>query len=84
MTGSASSVLAEIEAEIARATVKFPTWPTDALHAVGVVAEEMGGASKGGNATDLRATQIHAENRAKGSRATRGNVDPLPDESRPL
>ncbi len=42
MTGSASSVLAEIEAEISRATAKFPTWPTDALHAVGVVAEEMG------------------------------------------
>ena len=42
VTGSASSVLADIEAEIARATAKFPTWPTDALHAVGVVAEEMG------------------------------------------
>ncbi len=39
---SASSVLAQIEAEIQRATAKFPTWPTDALHAVGVVGEEMG------------------------------------------
>lgn len=41
-TCSASSVLAEIEAEITRATAKFPTWPTDAVHAAGVVAEEMG------------------------------------------
>lgn len=39
---SASSFLAEIAAEIDRATTKFPTWPTDAIHAVGVVAEEMG------------------------------------------
>lgn len=39
---SASFFLAEIAAEIDRATAKFPTWPTDALHAVGVVAEEMG------------------------------------------
>jgi len=39
-TGSA--VFAEIAAEVERATSKFPTWPTDALHAVGVVAEEMG------------------------------------------
>lgn len=39
-TGSA--VFAEIAAEVERATAKFPTWPTDALHAVGVVAEEMG------------------------------------------
>ena len=38
-TGSA---LLEVCAEVDRATAKFPTWPTDALHAVGVVAEEMG------------------------------------------
>jgi len=37
-----SSIFGEIAAEMERATVKFPTWPTDALHAVGVVAEEMG------------------------------------------
>lgn len=36
------SALLEICAEVDRATAKFPTWPTDALHAVGVVAEEMG------------------------------------------
>jgi hypothetical protein len=34
--------LVEVFAEVDRATAKFPTWPTDALHAVGVVAEEMG------------------------------------------
>jgi hypothetical protein len=39
-TGSA--IFAEIAAEVERATAKFQTWPTDALHAVGVVAEEMG------------------------------------------
>lgn len=37
-----SAIFAEIAAEVERATAKFPTWPTDALHAVGVVAEEMG------------------------------------------
>lgn len=35
-------VLLEICTEVDRANAKFPTWPTDALHAVGVVAEEMG------------------------------------------
>jgi len=39
---SPGSALLEVCAEVDRATVKFPTWPTDALHAVGVVAEEMG------------------------------------------
>lgn len=39
---SVGSVLLEVCAEVDRATDKFPTWPTDALHAVGVVAEEMG------------------------------------------
>jgi hypothetical protein len=32
----------DIEAELARATTKFPTWPTDPLHAVNVLAEEVG------------------------------------------
>lgn len=41
-TRSAGSALLEVCAEVDRATAKFPTWPTDALHAVGVVAEEMG------------------------------------------
>jgi hypothetical protein len=41
-TPSTGSILLEICAEVDRATATFPTWPTDALHAVGVVAEEMG------------------------------------------
>jgi len=43
---SASSVLAEIEAEITRATAKFPTWPTDPIHAFAVVGEEYGECQK--------------------------------------
>ena len=39
---STGSALLAVCAEVDRATAKFPTWPTDALHAVGVVAEEMG------------------------------------------
>lgn len=35
-------VIAEVFAELARATAKFPTWPTDPLHAMGVVHEEVG------------------------------------------
>ena len=45
-TGSASSVLAEISAEIERATAKFPTWPTDPIHAFAVVGEEFGECQK--------------------------------------
>lgn len=37
-----SDIWDEVADEVKRATAKFPTWPTDALHAVGVVAEEMG------------------------------------------
>lgn len=33
---------AEVYAEIDRATAKFPTWPTDPLHAVSVLGEEYG------------------------------------------
>lgn len=32
---------------MAGATDKFPTWPTDAIHAASVVAEEMGELQKG-------------------------------------
>jgi hypothetical protein len=35
-------VIAEIRTELVTATAKFPTWPTDPLHAVGVVGEESG------------------------------------------
>jgi hypothetical protein len=30
----------EVQAELARATAKFPTWPTDPLHALAVLGEE--------------------------------------------
>lgn len=39
---TAGAALLEVCAEVDRATEKFPTWPTDALHAVGVVAGEIG------------------------------------------
>lgn len=35
-------IIAEVTAEIERATAKFPTWPTDPLHAVAVLGEEFG------------------------------------------
>lgn len=35
-----------IAAELQRAKVKFPTWPTDPLHAMGVVNEEIGELNK--------------------------------------
>lgn len=38
----APSCVDAVLAELARATVKFPTWPTDPLHAVAVVGEEAG------------------------------------------
>ncbi|MBE0533691.1 MAG: hypothetical protein IH626_22945 [Rhodospirillales bacterium] len=40
------SIIDEIAAEVARATVKFPTWPTDPLHAVAVLGEEFGELTK--------------------------------------
>lgn len=36
------SVVGDVMAEINRAVTKFPTWPTDPLHALGVVGEEFG------------------------------------------
>ena len=36
----------EVLREVARATAKFPTWPTDPLHALGVLMEEVGELSK--------------------------------------
>lgn len=40
------SVIAEIFAELDRATTKFPTWPTDPLHALAVLSEEYGELAK--------------------------------------
>ena len=40
------AVLAAVREEVERATAKFPTWPTDPLHASGVVQEEAGELAK--------------------------------------
>lgn len=34
--------LEEVLREVSKATLKFPTWPTDPLHAVAVLGEEYG------------------------------------------
>ena len=39
-------VMAEIQAEIDSAMRKFPTWPTDPLHALAVLGEEYGELNK--------------------------------------
>lgn len=36
----------EVEEELARAQAKFPTWPTDPLHALAVLGEEYGELTK--------------------------------------
>lgn len=43
MTGE---LLSEVLAELDRATAKFPTWPTDPLHALAVLGEEFGELTK--------------------------------------
>ncbi len=44
--GAAGGVMAEIDRELQRAVAKFPAWPTDPLHASGVVMEESGELAK--------------------------------------
>lgn len=39
-------LLQEVEAELERAVQKFPTWPTDPLHALAVLGEEFGELTK--------------------------------------
>lgn len=39
-------VVEDVLAELKRATAKFPTWPTDPLHAMGVLHEEVGELAK--------------------------------------
>lgn len=39
-------VMKEVQAEMERATAKFPTWPTDPLHALAVLGEEFGELTK--------------------------------------
>ena len=45
-TSELSALLGEISAEAARACAKFPTWPTDPLHALAVLGEEYGELTK--------------------------------------
>lgn len=45
-TRSAIGTSAQIEAEVERAVAKFPTWPTDPLHALAVLGEEYGELTK--------------------------------------
>ena len=40
------SVIQQILSEVERATTKFPTWPTDPLHALAVLGEEYGELTK--------------------------------------
>ncbi len=40
------SIINEVLFELRRATVKFPTWPTDPLHALAVLGEEFGELNK--------------------------------------
>jgi NTP pyrophosphatase (non-canonical NTP hydrolase) len=42
----AGTTVRDVLHELARATDKFPTWPTDPLHAVAVVGEEFGELTK--------------------------------------
>ena len=39
-------LLDEVKAELDRAVVKFPTWPTDPFHALAVLGEEYGELTK--------------------------------------
>jgi hypothetical protein len=42
----ADSIISEVLAELERAMRKFPTWPTDPLHALAVLGEEFGELTK--------------------------------------
>jgi len=42
MANRINEILDEVTEELFRATQKFPTWPTDPLHALAVVGEEFG------------------------------------------
>jgi len=46
MTTNDDQVTSEVQAELARAVDKFPTWPTDPLHALAVLGEEFGELTK--------------------------------------
>ena len=42
----ARQALLDVLHELGRATAKFPTWPTDPLHAIAVIGEEFGELTK--------------------------------------
>lgn len=42
MANQINEILDEVTEELFRATQKFPTWPTDPLHALAVIGEEFG------------------------------------------
>ena len=44
--GEHMDIVYEVMAEVTRATVKFPTWPTDPFHALAVLGEEFGELTK--------------------------------------
>lgn len=46
LTDYKTPVVAAVLAELQRATEKFPTWPTDPLHALAVLGEEFGELTK--------------------------------------
>ena len=46
MSKSKIKISSEVVDELKRAVTKFPTWPTDPLHAIGVITEELGEVSK--------------------------------------
>lgn len=43
---SAAQAFIEVAEELTRAVIKFPTWPTDPIHAYAVVGEECGELNK--------------------------------------
>ena len=43
---AASDILGGVYSELTRAIAKFPTWPTDPLHAIAVLGEEFGELTK--------------------------------------
>lgn len=46
MAQSLTEIVSNVVAEVERATAKFPTWPTDIIHAGNVVSEEAGELAK--------------------------------------
>ena len=46
MNFSLFEALEEVAKEVERASVKFPTWPSDPLHALSVLGEEFGELTK--------------------------------------